>query len=226
VDPAVTSTDQSDNQGIQADSLCADGRIYRRYSWEGVDSPENTLERAIKKGIELDAEQVGVEDDQGGDTWRSVYKIACQEIQKEFQAEGRRVREFPRFAHNRTADTKNEQRAETGSSVVSKIARNSRMLTAYENDKLRHVLGTHTFLERALNRFPRKPLDLVDAAFWSWRDLEMGLSIATDEEIENYGKDVQSDQDIPEDEVLYYADTYGLTPEKAREQLQAERKKV
>ena len=72
VDPAVTSTDQSDNQGIQADSLCADGRIYRRYSWEGVDSPENTLERAIKKGIELDAEQVGVEDDQGGDTWRSV----------------------------------------------------------------------------------------------------------------------------------------------------------
>ena len=226
VDPAVTSTDESDNQGIQADSLCADGRIYRRFSWEGIDSPENTLEHAIKKAIELHADTVGVEDDQGGDTWQSVYKIACREIKKEFRAEGKEIREFPRFAHNRTTDTKNEQRVETGSSVVSKVARNSRMLTAYENDKIRHVLGTHTFLERALNRFPRKPLDLVDASFWSWRDLDLGLSIVGEEELKAYGKDEIAQDELSEDMVLYRADTYGITVEQARAEMMKEREKA
>ena len=223
VDPAVTSTDNSDNQGIQLDHLCADGRVYRRYSWEGVDSPENTLERAIEKGIEWNAEQVGVEDDQGGDTWRSVYKVACQEIQKKYQAEGKTIREFPRFAHNRTTDTIKEQRAETGSSVVSKIARNTRMLTAYENDKIRHILGTHTFLERALNRFPRKPLDLADSAFWSWRDLELGLSIVGDDEMKAYGKDEIPQTEITDDLIQYHADTYGQTYEEAKKELMKER---
>jgi len=226
VDPAVTSTDESDNQGIQADSLCADGRIYRRFSWEGIDSPENTLEHAIKKALELHADTVGVEDDQGGDTWQSVYKIACQEIKKEFKKEGKEIREFPRFAHNRTTDTKNEQRVETGSSVVSKVARNSRMLTAYENDKIRHVLGTHTFLERALNRFPRKPLDLADASFWSWRDLDLGLSIVGEEELANYGKDEISHEEITEDMIAYHMDTFSQTHEEALKDMMKEREKI
>jgi hypothetical protein len=51
------------------------------------------------------------------------------------------------------------------------------MLTAYERHTIRHVRGTHTVLEKALNRFLiKKPFDLVDAAFWSWDDLANGGS--------------------------------------------------
>ena len=35
LDPAVTDTDQSDSQGLQADGIAADGTIYRLRSWEG-----------------------------------------------------------------------------------------------------------------------------------------------------------------------------------------------
>src|SRR5258707_2734255 len=130
VDPAVTSTDESDNNGIQADSLGEDGKIYRRFSWEGIDSPESTMERAILKGIELNAEQVGIETDQGGDTWKSVYKVACDKIKARFEAEGRQIREFPRFVSEKTGRIRGEQEVETGSSSVAKTARNSRMLTS------------------------------------------------------------------------------------------------
>jgi len=54
------------------------------------------------------------------------------------------------------------------------------MLTDYEHGTIVHVLGTHATLERGLRRFPlRKPFDLVDAAYWSWRDLrDMGSGMA------------------------------------------------
>jgi hypothetical protein len=47
------------------------------------------------------------------------------------------------------------------------------MLADYERPgRIIHVRGTHEILERALRRFPRtKPFDLVDGAYWSWRDL-------------------------------------------------------
>jgi len=36
VDPAVTSTDQSDSQGICAGAMGVDNKKYILYSWEGI----------------------------------------------------------------------------------------------------------------------------------------------------------------------------------------------
>lgn len=179
VDPAVTDTDESDSMGIQADAVSTDKKLYRLFSWEGITSPEDAIKRAILKGIEIKADHVGVETDQGGDTWKSVYKIVCQTIQKESDDRWQFAREqrakngekidpnekppviiFPKFASDKA-----------GAGYGSKVERNQRMLTDYEGGRVIHVIGTHTALERSLKRFPRKPLDLADAAFWGWNDL-------------------------------------------------------
>ena len=83
VDPAVTNTKRSDSHGIQADALASDGTIYRIYSWEGRTSPEDSLRRAILKAVDLGADTVGVETDQGGDTWGSTYREAARVLVEE-----------------------------------------------------------------------------------------------------------------------------------------------
>jgi len=40
------------------------------------------LKKAIEKAIELGAGSVGIETDQGGDTWRTVYDAACNAIKQ------------------------------------------------------------------------------------------------------------------------------------------------
>jgi hypothetical protein len=157
VDPAVSSTDQSDSMGIQADGLAPDGKVYRLWSWEQITTPLDALCRAIRKAVELGADTVGVETDQGGDAWRSVYREAVTTLQQQGVFDGHRP---PEFRH-----------AKAGA-IGPKKERAGQMLAAYERDQFVHVLGTHDVLEAALWRFPlSKPLDLVDAAFWSWRDL-------------------------------------------------------
>jgi hypothetical protein len=151
-DPAVTSTDESDAHGIQADGLGVDGKLYRLWSWEDRTSPEDCLKRAIRKAVELKAESVGVETDQGGDTWQSVYKQAVQDLKLERP---------PKFRSEKA-----------GAGHGPKAERASRMLVDYERGRIVHVLGTHQILERALRRFPRtKPFDLTDACYWGWNDL-------------------------------------------------------
>jgi hypothetical protein len=161
VDPAVTNTDKSDSHGIQADGLAPDGKIYRLFSWEQRTSPEDSLRRAVRKAIELGAEAVGVETDQGGDVWRPVYnQIAKQEARKATAERGEHVKP-PGF-----------RSVKAGAGHGSKVHRSSLMLADYERNRITHVLGTHHALERALRRFPlSKPLDLADAAYWSWADL-------------------------------------------------------
>lgn len=155
VDPAVTATDGSDSMGIQADGLAADGTVYRLWSWEAITTPEDALARAIRKAEELHAEAVGVETDQGGDTWQSVYREAARNLG---------LAKPPAF-----------RSAKAGAGHGSKVERSSRMLADYERGRLVHVIGTHTTLERALQRFPKtKPFDLTDAAYWSWADLRGG----------------------------------------------------
>jgi len=159
VDPAVTSTDQSDSMGIQADALSEDGKIYRLWSWEQRASPAEALRRAILKAIEFKCDFVGVETDQGGDTWESVYHLAIALLEEEEILEPNTFR--PAFTW-----------AKAGAGHGSKVHRASQMLTDYERNVFIHVRGTHQILERALNRFPKtKPLDLVDAAYWCWYDL-------------------------------------------------------
>jgi hypothetical protein len=156
-DPAVTSNDDSDCSAIQGDGLAADGTIYRLYSWEGKEGPESVLRRAILKAVELGSPTVGVETDQGGDTWESAYKRAIQALRDE----GLLVGYAPRFTS-----------AKAGQGYGPKAHRASQMVPDYERDEIVHVRGTHAVLERAQRRFPKvKPFDLVDASFWSWADL-------------------------------------------------------
>jgi phage terminase large subunit-like protein len=83
VDPAVSETDKSDSHGIQADGIDAKKRVYRLRSWEGITSPRDSLRRALLWAVELGADRVGVETDQGGMTWRSVYREAWQSLKED-----------------------------------------------------------------------------------------------------------------------------------------------
>lgn len=158
IDPAVTATDQSDAQGIQADGLGGDGLLYRLWSWEGRCTPEDALRRGIRKAVEIKAEAVGVETDQGGDTWRLAYNRVADQLVVEGAI---RAEAVPAF-----------REAKAGAGHGPKAHRAGQMLVFYEQDRVRHVLGTHDALERALRRFPRsKPFDLVDAAVWGSFDL-------------------------------------------------------
>lgn len=163
VDPAVTNTDKSDSHGMQADGIALSGKIYRLYSWEGRTSPVDSLERAILKAIELKASCVGVETDQGGDTWESVYREACRNLVKKGKVPAGTV--MPRFVS-----------AKAGSGNGSKTHRGSQQLAAYETGEFIHVKGTHLVLERAQRRFPKtKPFDLVDVGWHSWRAVKAAL---------------------------------------------------
>lgn len=164
-DPAVTDTDQSDAHGIQFDGIATNGDIYRLWSWEARTSPEDCLRRALLKAVELGAEAVGVETDQGGDTWQSVFLRAWQQLVED-----------PAVAQITDQTRCPQFRAEkAGAGHGPKAHRASQMLTDYEHGQIVHVLGTHQLLERALRRFPRtKPFDLTDASYWSWQDLRRG----------------------------------------------------
>jgi len=199
-DPAVTSTDDSDNNGIVAGGIADDGpgTIYIVYSDERIDSPVGVLKRAILKAIELRFDSVGVETDQGGDTWKSVYYQAWQEIVEGDEQSHIISREtaVARGDIDTSEYTPDEllridafiwrdeveaweplrrpkyRYAKAGAGHGSKVERNQRMLSDYELGRVAHVLGTHGNLEKALRRFPNKPLDLADAAYWLWYHLK------------------------------------------------------
>ena len=177
VDPAVTNTDESDAMGIVAGAIGINNKLYRFYAWEQITSPEDVLQRAILKCVELNEwynerlqlpegepyqnifSAVGVETDQGGDVWRSAYNRVWERM----VAEGI-VGEcviMPQF-----------KSAKAGAGHGSKVARNQRMLLDYEQGNVIHVIGTINVLERALKRFPIKPLDVADAAYWDWHDMK------------------------------------------------------
>jgi hypothetical protein len=162
VDPAVSETNKSDSHGIQADGLASDGTIYRLYSWEGITSPLDSIRRAIQVAVCLGSQSVGIETDQGGDTWWSVYHEATQSL----LADGTLPagQKLPAYAAEKA-----------GRGHGPKAERASRQLADYELGRIVHVLdeaGSYAVLERALRRFPiRTPFDLVDASYWSWHDL-------------------------------------------------------
>lgn len=162
VDPAVSSTESSDSMGVQVDALGADGKIYRLFSWEQRTNPYAAIRKAVEKAIEHKANIIGVETNQGGDTWRMVYDQVVKDLRDEARADGGDwFRKMPRYKEVKASK-------DTG----SKVLRAERMLVDYERNIFVHVLGTHLTLEGALKRFPRvKPYDLVDAAVWSWVEL-------------------------------------------------------
>jgi hypothetical protein len=175
VDPAVSDKDGSDAHGIHADGLGEDGTIYRLASIERRMTPLTSLVAAIRLGFELGADVVVVEDDQGGDTWQSVFREAVAVVERDMppcpgtdrpEGCGCDLHAFARWAGYVAF---NQEKA---GSIGSKRLRASLMLAAYELGWFTHVRGDHDLLERSLNRFPRKkPYDLVDSAFWAAREL-------------------------------------------------------
>lgn len=157
VDPAVTSTNKSDSCGIVVDGLGADRRIYRLWSWERIASPVEALRVGILAAIEFGATVIGVETDQGGDTWESVYRSALAALMDEGAIPDGVI--VPRF-----------ESAKAGSVGLAKVDRAAQMLAAYELGRFRHVEGGCGPLEGGLRRFPvHKPFDVVDAAYWGFK---------------------------------------------------------
>lgn len=152
VDPAVTDTDQSDSHGMAAWGIDARGRYYLLWFWEGRTSPKDAIGRAVATAVRLGAEAVGVETDQGGDTWRVIFDQVVDDMG---------LKRPPAFRSQKA-----------GAGFGSKAHRASQMLVDYERGFVYHVVGPHAPAERALKRFPlRKPFDGVDAMFWGWHDL-------------------------------------------------------
>jgi hypothetical protein len=171
VDPAITETDNSDSQGISCGGITIDGTMVGLYWWEGIDSPEDALEKAIYVGWQWGAVHVGVETDQGGLTWKSVFKLAAAKVLIRIQNEwlndhrDKSEHDMPPFDLPKYAEAK------AGAGEGPKIERNQRLLTAYETGKVKHLIGTHMVIEKALKRFPKKPLDVADAHYWTYLDL-------------------------------------------------------
>lgn len=158
-DPAVTDKEDSDSNGIQADGLGVDGKIYRIYSLEERDGPLNTLKTAILWAIDLGFDNVGVETDQGGDTWRVVYNTAWRELVEDL--------DYPEIGDTTPKPEYHEEKA--GAGHGSKAHRGNLLLSAYESDQLIHVIGDHKILESSLYRFLKvKPYDLADCAYYGW----------------------------------------------------------
>jgi hypothetical protein len=177
VDPAVTNTDASDSCAIQVDGIDAGGQMYRLWSWEARSDPMRALCLAIRAAVRYGCPYVGVETDQGGDTWDSVFHEACDHVTTQDASKDDGVAmdgaellswdQLPGFAD-----------AKASRSQESKVERAAHMLVEYEGPRAPiHVKGTHPILGAALFRFGpngTKPFDLVDAAYWSWHDLRQG----------------------------------------------------
>jgi len=168
VDPAVTNKPESASQGISIGGVDYNDILVGLYFWEGIESPEKALEKAIYQAYKWGAEQVGVETNQGGDTWKSVWKLAAvvveEKLKKEWELE-HPGQICPPISLPKFTDAK------AGAGDGPKIERNGQLLTEYERGKVKHLVGTNSVIEKALRRFPNPPLDVADSWWWVWKDL-------------------------------------------------------
>lgn len=182
IDPAISSTETSNCQGIACGGKTVSGRMIGLFWWEGITTPQKAMETAIEKGYEWGASVVGVETDQGGDTWKSVYNEAHDKVKErlakrredEWKAE-HPDEELPLFPEiilpKFTSDKAASIKGKAGMATGSKMERNSRMMTDYEKGKVIHMFGTHSVIEKSLWRVPDNPWDLADAHWWLWFNL-------------------------------------------------------
>ena len=173
VDPAVTDSDNSDSHAIQIDGdagfeeingALVPGRIYRLYSWEERSSPESSIKLAVRQIVTLARRynvarrDLVVETNQGGLTWKSVFRLVVKELIDE--------------AFMTPEETPVYSSVHAPSITNRKIRAANQQLAAYNLDSFRHVEGATRVLERALYRFPmQKPFDLADASYWAWATL-------------------------------------------------------
>lgn len=170
IDPAITNNDKSDCQAIQFGAHGPDFQdpsrdvVYRLFNYEKQSSPRDMMKRALAKAVDLGAEKLGVETDQGGATWQDTFDTAWQELIEDPA--------YQDITVHTSKPAYDEDKASKG--YGSKRSRGQQMLSDYERGEIVHVRGTHQVLEAALNRFDPpngKPFDLVDASFWTWNDL-------------------------------------------------------
>lgn len=168
-DPAVTATDASDSNGIRAGGRIAawdsaahpaarlglqPGLVVGLYSWEGRDTVDGMLTRALLKAVELKASRVALETNQGGDTWISAYDATWRQLTESGQiSPGTRK---PRL-----------EQVKASSATGGKRERWQVTLGARERGEFREARGTHRTLFAALERLPEhKPYDVADADSW------------------------------------------------------------
>lgn len=153
-DPAVTATDASDSNGIRAGGRLPGGLIVGLYSWEGRDTVDGMLTRAIRKAVELNASRVALETNQGGDTWITAYDATWKRLLDSG--------EIP-------SATRKPRLEQVKASVATGGKRERWQVTlgARERGEFREARGTHRTLFAALERLPEhKPYDIADADSW------------------------------------------------------------
>lgn len=161
VDPSVSDNDGSDSMGICAAGVTTAGVVYMLWAWEAVTSPSDALKRAIEKAYDLGCSTVGVETDNGGKAWESVFREALQDL----QLEGRVPQDWtPRYDFDKA-----------GYSGKSKHERFEQLVGPYEQRRIVLVRGTTMRLRAALTRYNRrkssKPWDVLDASWYCHKNL-------------------------------------------------------
>jgi len=169
LDPAVTDKPESASQGISIGGLDHEDNLIGLYFWEGIMSPEKVLEQGIYKAWEWGCEHIGIETNQGGDTWKSVYNLAAEKVTEKIKKEW--ITANPDRPNDPPVSLPKYTDAKAGAGDGPKIERNGQLLTEYERGKVKHMLGTHQVIEKALRRFPNPPLDVADSWWWVWQDL-------------------------------------------------------
>lgn len=159
VDPAVTANDGSDAAGITCAAVDSEGLIWVLAWQEKVMTVTDAMRTAILCAVDHGASIVGVETNQGGDTWRVVYQRAWDQLVKEGRVP--RDRRPPKYAE-----------AKAGSNM-SKAGRAALMVHDLEHGHVILAAGPDNLpLAAALHRFPlTPPLDGVDSLAWAWKRL-------------------------------------------------------
>ncbi|MDV6376236.1 hypothetical protein [Deinococcus arenicola] len=181
-DPAVTSTDNSDSNGVRVGgrfmSRPADhspmprpsptpdgipwGAVIGLYAWEGRDTVDGMLTRALVKAVEYGASRVVLETNQGGDTWITAYNATWRELVESA--------DHPSI----TPDTPKPRMEQMKASVATggKRERWQVALSARERGDFLEAEGTHEVIFSALRRLPEvKPYDIADADYWLYAAL-------------------------------------------------------
>lgn len=156
-DPAVTATDDSDSNGIRVGGRLPTGTIVGLYSWEGRDTVDGMLTRALLKAVEYGASRVALETNQGGDTWVTAYNATWRNLVESD--------EHPQI----TAETRKPRMEQVKASTATGGKRERWQVTlgARERGEFREARGTHGVLFAALKRLPEhKPYDIADADSW------------------------------------------------------------
>lgn len=173
-DPAISTTDDSDSMGVSVGGVDERENLYGLRFREKITTPEECIEFAIDLAYEYGCSYVGIETDQGGDTWKSVFLRALDRVLERRRQIYTAENGYPKGDPQKPPDYRFDK---AGAGYGSKAERNLKLHTYYEQGKVYHVvdapgsLKDHQSIEKSLRRFPKKPLDLADSWWWCYRDL-------------------------------------------------------